>query len=123
MLVPDQLTVVADNKSPLYLSLGWVDESFPEPEKGQVIVHWVHVDASEHILPEYGQLMDFESAVQGRIGCWIAGGDYHLAIGKQVYDALAQGQTLFKVRDDLQGIPVDQLFKISRSLFEQFRRT
>lgn len=119
-LKPDSLAVVADKKHDMYNRVGWVDECFPCSETGEVTCHWIDLKGREYVMPNYGQLIPFEDAVKGRIGNLIAGGDFHLAIGKVIYDTCIEGKTAMQVRPELQSLSPDQLKALAEQMFKTF---
>lgn len=117
MFKPDTLAVVADQKHDMYNRIGWIDECFPCVETGEVICHWVDLAGSEYELPKYGQLISYEDAVKGRIGNLISGGDFHLAIGKSIYETCLEGNVSVQVRPELRGLDPEQLKVLAEQMF------
>lgn len=120
MVKPDELAVVADQKHSMYNRLGWVAECYPTPETGDVVIHWVDLSGTEYEMPEYGQLITYEDAIKGRIGNLITGGNFHLAIGKDIYESCVEGKISVQVRPELRGLDPEQLKVLAEQMFLVF---
>lgn len=117
---PDGLAVVADKAHQMYNRVGWLDECFPNVETGDVVCHWVDLQGSEYELPEYGQLMPYEDAIRGRIGNLITGGNFHLAIGKTIYESCLEGRISVRVRPELRNLDPQQLKVLAEQMYLTF---
>ena len=120
MFNSDTLAVVADKNHTMYNKVGWIAECFPDTETGDVVVHWVDLKGTEYELPEYGQLITYEDAVKGRVGNFITGGNFHLAIGKTIYESCLEGRISVRVRPELQGLDPQQLKTMAEQMFLTF---
>lgn len=120
MFKPDTLAVVADMNHQMYNRVGWIAECFPTPETGEVVVHWVDLKGTEYEMPEYGQLITYEDAIMGRVGNFITGGNFHLAIGKIIYESCLAEKVSVRVRPELQGLDPQQLKTMAEQMFLTF---
>lgn len=120
MLKPDDLAVVADKNHAMYNRIGWVDECFPCIETGEIVCHWVDLKGSEYELPNYGQLIPYNDAIKGRIGNLITGGNFHLAIGKEIYESCLAEKINVKVRPELSALNPQQLRVLAEQMFLTF---
>lgn len=116
----DDITVVADKNHSKYNQVGWIDECFPCTETGEVTCHWIDLKGEEYIMPKYGQLITFEDAIKGRIGNLITGGNFHLAIGKEIYNSCIEGRINVQVRPELRSLDTDQLKILAEQMFLVF---
>lgn len=112
---PDTLSVVADKDHLMYNRVGWVDESFPCVETGEVVCHWIDLLGAEYELPKYGQLIPYGDAIKGRIGNLVTGGNFHLAVGKTIYESCLEKRATVQVRPELRSLDPQQL----KTLVEQ----
>ena len=120
---PDTLTVVADQNHSMYNRMGWLDETFIDSETGVVISNWVHLNGEEYDLPEYRQLITFEDAIQGRIGNLLTGGDFHLSVGKDIYESVLNEQIKVRVRPELTNLDPQQLKTLAEAMFSIFSKS
>lgn len=120
MIKPDDLAVVADKEHSRYNRIGWLEESFPCVETGEVICHWIDLAGSEYELPKYGQLISYEDAVKGRIGNLITGGNFHLSVGKAIFESCLEGNPSVQIRPELRGLDPQQLKTLVESMFLVF---
>lgn len=120
MIKPDTLAVVADKDHKMYNRVGWVDESFPCVETGEVVCHWIDLQGSEYELPKYGQLISYEDAIKGRIGNLITGGNFHLAVGKTIYESCLAENVSVQVRPELRSLDPQQLKVLVEQMFLTF---
>lgn len=120
-LIPDSVAVVADKNHSMYNRLGWVDEVGMDPETGDCWRNWVSIEGGEYDMPDFAQVIPLDEAIKGRIGSLISGVDLHLAVGKQVYDKVAEGEgSLFQVRPELEGLTNDQLKTLAEAALDIF---
>ena len=120
MLKPDELAVVADKEHSMYNRLGWVDETFPDTETGEVVTHWIDLAGSEYELPKYGQLISYEDAIKGRIGNLVTGGNFHLSVGKTIFESCLGESPSVQIRPELRGLDPQQLKTLVESMFLVF---
>lgn len=120
---PDTLTVVADQNHSMYNRIGWLDETFIDSEAGIVMCNWVHLNGEEYDLPEYRQLITFEDAIQGRIGNLLTGGDFHLSVGKDIYESVLNERIKVRVRPELTNLDPQQLKTLAEAMFSIFSKS
>lgn len=124
MLVgPDELAVVADQKHSMYNRIGWVEEVFPDVQSGEYVTHWISLNGDEYIMPKFSQVIPFKDAIKGRVGNFITGGDFHLSVGKMVFDQIMGGHSSsIEVRDELKTLPLEQLQTLAQDMFNTFSK-
>lgn len=114
---PDTLAVVADKDHSMYNRVGWIDECFSCVETGEVVCHWIDLQGSEYELPKHGQLISYEDAIKGRIGNLITGGNFHLAVGKTIYESCLAENVSVQVRPELSSLDPKQLKVLVEQMF------
>ena len=123
IIEPDDLAVVADKTHSMYNRVGWIDEIFPDVKSGEYTAHWISLDGGEYVMPKFSQVIPFKDAIMGRVGNFITGGDFHLSVGKMVFDQIMGGhQSPIEVRDELKALPLEQLQTLAQDMFNSFSK-